>query len=294
MIVLNERRWAEHVLNTGDLGDSPYATVYMLARYFYHVEGLKRKKIMEKLDSLLSQLIADYNPVKWENVIEKAATQAKKRPLIEIPEITVNKGEIEFIKALKGMPLQRLAFTMIVIAKYFNILKETNNNWVNLELKQVFQLACVSATVKEQAKMYRKLIDADFMEYSKKVGNNNARVLILDDSEPEVYVDDMRAIGHFYQVYCGEPYTKCERCGVLIRQNKFGNKKYCADCAKAPSPGMRKFTCIDCGKEVFVVSRNAWSCRCESCQTEARKQEYRESKRRIRNNMSTALPEENS
>ena len=171
---------------------------------------------------------------------------------------------------------------MVVVAKYFNILRETNNNWINLEVNEIFDLACINATLDLKADMYRDLIDADFIQYSRKVGNNNARVLVLDDTEPVLFVDDLRAVGHVYQLYCGEPYFKCERCGILTRQNKNKTKKYCADCAKAPGPAMRKFTCIDCGKDVFVVTRNAWSCRCDECQSVKRRLDAKEGMRRYR------------
>lgn len=276
MLVLNERKWAERVFDTGDLGDKPAATVFVLARYLYHVEGLKRKKIIEKLDVMLSQILSDYSSIKWMQILEKAATTAKKRPLIEIESIPVTRGELDSIEALGSSRLRRLGFTMVVVAKYFNILRDTNNNWINLEVNEIFDLACINATLDLKADMYRDLIDADFIQYSRKVGNNNARVLVLDDTEPVLFVDDLRAVGHAYQLYCGEPYFKCERCGVLTRQNKNKTKKYCADCAKAPGPAMRKFTCIDCGREVFVVTRNSSAIRCLECQKIADKRYHRD------------------
>lgn len=282
MLVLNERKWAERVFDTGDLGDKPATTVFVLARYLYHVEGLKRKKIIEKLDTMLSQILSDYSPVKWMQILEKAATTAKKRPLIEIENIPVTKGELDSIGNLGTLRLRRLGFTMVVVAKYFNMLRDTNNNWINLEVNEIFDLACINATLDLKADMYRDLIDADFIQYSRKVGNNNARVLVLDDTEPVLFVDDLRTIGHVYQLYCGEPYFKCERCGVLTRQNKNKTKKYCADCAKVPGPAMRKFICIDCGKEVFVVSRNTSVVRCHDCQILARKRQNRDNQQRFR------------
>ncbi len=290
MIVLNERRWAEQVLDTGELGDNPAATAAVLARYYYHVQGLKRKEIIRKLDSLYSQLIPDYNPYGWEQLFDKVATQARRRELIEIESIPVNAGEMKIIEALPSSRLQRLAFTMVVIARYFNTIKSTNNNWVNLELKDVFALACITIPVLEQADMYKVLIDANVISYSRKVGNNNARVLILDDTKPKLFVDDLRAIGHQYQLYKGEPYSRCQKCGVLFRQSKQNNRKYCTECSKNHAMKMRKFTCIDCGKEVFVVSRDGWSCRCAECQTAARKLKYQRYHEKLKKESATALP----
>ena len=274
MIVINERKWAEQILETGDLGDNIGLAVYVLARYFNQVEGLKKKDNVAKIDALLSQLIPDYLPSRWEQLIDKAVANAKKRKLIEIDQIPVTTGEMTFIYTIESKPVQRLAFTMIVVARYFNILNSVNNNWVNLSPKELCNMAGVHVTVEEQAKMYRTLIDIGFIEYSKKVGNNNARVAILDDTEPEVYITDLRSIGNEFRLYDGEPYSRCERCGILIRQNKNKTRKYCNDCSKRPAMKMRKYTCIDCGKEVFVVSRDNASCRCADCKTKARKAKY--------------------
>lgn len=288
MIILNERVWAESVLETGQLGDNPGFAASVLARYFYHVEGLRHKKIFDRLNDLFSQLISDYNPVAWENLLDKAALRAKKRELIEIDSIPVTKKELEKIEALRLPRLKRLAFTMVVIAKYFDMINPKNNHWVNLELKEIFSMACISMSLAEQAKAYKALIDGGIIEYSKKVGNNNARVLILDDSEPEFCVDDLRAVGHRYQQYCGEPYFKCERCGILTRQNKYGNKKYCADCAKK-QVGMRHYKCIDCGRDMFVVSRNSSMIRCPECQKAARRLNNKERQQRHRNAVSPSV-----
>lgn len=271
MIVMNERRWANQILETGDLGDNRGLAIQVLARYFYWEEGLKKKAILERLDALLEQLIPDYNPVKWEPFLERAAVKAKKRKLIELDEIPVHKGEMDFISTIPRVQLRRLAFTMLVLARYFDTIKETNNHWINLEFAEVFRLACITATLEKQAEMYRALIDARFIEYSKRVGNNNARVLIMDDTETVYTVPDLRAIGHEYQLYCGEPYARCERCGVLFRQSAKMNRKYCKECSKRPAMAMRRYQCSDCGREVFVVSRNNASCRCAECQTKARK-----------------------
>lgn len=292
MIVLNERLWAEQILETGDLGSNQGAAIQVLARYYYWVEGLKRKAIIAKLHKLLAQLIPDYNPVRWEEFLDRSAVHAKKRQLIELDGVPVHTGELAFIEALPSVRLRRLAFTMVVVARYFNSIHAHNNNWVNLEVKEVFSLACVAATLSEQASMYRELIDAGFMEYSKKVGNNNARVLILDETETALVVPDLRMIGHEYQLYCGEPYIRCARCGVLTRQNTNQTKKYCAECAKHNVMTMRKFNCIDCGAEVFVVTRANASCRCPDCQKIATKLKYQRYHAKLKTKSATAQTED--
>lgn len=199
--------------------------------------------------------------------VERAAEQARRKPLIELDSIPISKAEIDAVNALPSGQHQKLGFTMLVLAKYFDLLRETNNHWVNLTPKDVFELACLNLTVFEQAMMYSDLIEAGFLQYSRKVGNNNARVLIIDGDDVEIEVTDFRKVGLVIAAYNGEPYSRCEKCGILFRQNRFKNLKYCNDCrTRKNKVAARIYNCIDCGKECVVVGRNHKSIRCPECQ----------------------------
>ena len=252
----------------------------MLARYYYHVGGLKRKGIIEKLDYVLAQIMPEYSKHMMSAYIDKVATKARERPLNEVDAVCVTNGEIEKIGELPTARLRRLMFTMCALARYFDEKHDTNNHWINVDPWDLFDMACISTTVDEQAKMYRALIDAEYIQFSKKFGNNNCRVLIMDNTTPEVFVSDFRKMGHEYQLYCGDPYVRCERCGVLfLKDKKAKGAKYCKSCREKLPISMRRYNCIDCGKEVFVVSRNHKSSRCAGCQAKAdllRYQRYNE------------------
>ena len=60
-LILNERKQAEHILATGDIGNKPSATVKLLVRYYYHVYDMRRKKILSAIDEFMSA-----NWVNWE------------------------------------------------------------------------------------------------------------------------------------------------------------------------------------------------------------------------------------
>lgn len=257
-------------MSTGDLGKNPYSSIALLARYYYHVDGLKRKGIIEKLDYVLTQIMPNYSKQMMSQYLDKVASKAREKPLDEIDAVYITEGEIKKIDTLPTPRLRRLMFTMCALARYFDWKHDTNNHWINVDPWDLFDMACISTTIDEQTKMYRALIDADYIQYSKKVGNNNCRVLILDDSSPEVFIEDFRSMGHEYQLYHGERYVRCERCGVLYKKAK-GSKgtNYCKACREKLPMSMRRYNCIDCGKEVFVISRNHKSSRCAECQAKA-------------------------
>ena len=278
---MNERREAEKILETGDLGVNEYSSISLLARYYYHVQGMKRMQIIKKLNQILPQIMPGYEPKRMAGFIDKVATRARGKPLTEIEAIHVTKKEIEKINELPSIRLQRLMFTMCVFARYFDTKKETNNHWVNIDPWDLYSAAKVNVAVNVQADMYRSLIDRGYIKYSKKIGNNNCQVLILDNSVPEVYVTDFRNIGYTYMKYTGGDYIECERCGLMYRRIK-GERKphYCKSCREKLPVSMRRYNCIDCGAEVFVMGSNHKSCRCAKCQSEANLLRYKKYKER--------------
>ncbi len=52
--VMNERKFAEEILNGDNLGDGVWYTLSVLAKYFYG-QGMSKKEIKAKLSSLISE-----------------------------------------------------------------------------------------------------------------------------------------------------------------------------------------------------------------------------------------------
>lgn len=54
-LILNEKKYAEELLETGKIGKKPSAAVKLLVRYYYHEHGLRKKKILSEIDSFMSK-----------------------------------------------------------------------------------------------------------------------------------------------------------------------------------------------------------------------------------------------
>lgn len=267
-LVLNEVAKAEYIIDTGELGTKPGSSIFLIARYYKQIKHMRVKDIVGSIHNIMEQTYPGYIRSNWEDTIEAAAKQAGKRPLVSIGSIPVTEAEISTVDALQNIKHRRLAFTMIVIAKYYNLVHTENNNWINLDPKRVFGMACVQASKADQALMYSQLTKCGIIAYSRKTGNVNARVLCLQpDSPVALEVTDLRCVGNDYMMFHCKRYSVCLRCGVTFKQNKQNNRKYCKECEGWHPIVRRKFRCADCGKEVFVVSRNTKSIRCPSCQT---------------------------
>lgn len=276
MIILNEKEYAERCLNENVINQdkNPYQVVSILAKYYYHICGYRKKKIYGLLIDYLKRYYPRYemNIGNWEKNVSKLATNAGKEDLFEISGVKITKPELLKIQSIKNKAKEKLLFTMLCIAKLNMKKNPQSNGWVNLETREIFLMARVSCTSVEQDIKIGELRQLGFLELPKKNGNLNFRVTFIDDDgDEELFISDFRELGYEYLKYKGENFFRCQECRILVRQNKNGTKKYCKDCAGYTPQETKKIICVDCGREFEVDSKNNKSCRCDECYTIYRK-----------------------
>ena len=198
-----------------------------------------------------------FNAVKWQNTIDRQVKKAKKYPLIEIDCIPISKNELETIKSINNKPQERLAFTLLCLAKFGNMVNPQNNDWTNRENKEIFKMANIQVGVQKQAVMIRSLRDKGLIHYSRIVDNLNTNVLYIDnESEIILGISDFRNLGYEYLLWCGENFIRCKECETLIRKNN--NKiKYCKDCAGIIKNEQNK-KYYHLGKQKTVITPCRW------------------------------------
>ena len=232
MIILNERKEAEKLIENGNVGSKPSETLGLLARY-YHSEGFTGKELYHKLNEFMQANYPRYNADAWKDTIYSRIKKAEKYPLVEVSDIIITKSEINTIQNLKSLPLERLAFTLLCIAKFGNERNKANNGWICRSHKEIFKIANVPATIQTQAKMLNTLYQNGLIGFSMKITNTNVQVLFINDNSDEVLrISDFRELGLEYMNYIGKhKYIRCAECGRLIRCVKNARTKYCKDCA---------------------------------------------------------------
>lgn len=233
MIILNEKKEAERIIACGDLGVKPSQTLALLARYFFWEEHLDGKDLFDRLDEFMRENYYKYKPDAWHETILGKVKKAGKYPLAEIDEVEITQGEIEIINSLKSLRLERLAFTLLCIAKYGNKRNQDNNGWVCRPHNEIFKLASVPVTTKEQAIMLNTLYNLGLIGYSKKITNINIQVLFISEKSHIAFsVSDFRELGNEYMNYMKKhKYIRCCECGRLIKSSPNGRTKYCRECA---------------------------------------------------------------
>lgn len=257
-------------MNHGFMSCSMETTVFILARYYRTEKHKKRKAIEKELEQFLESKCITYQTKKiyWKNIIEKAADKAMKKSLQIVDGVRITKAEINTISSIGNKSLEKLAFTLLCLAKYRDILNKKNNSWVNYDFKEIFTLARISCPATERPLYINKLYNLGLLSFSKKVDNTSVRVnYICDTSDFALFVSDFRELGYEYLKYRGENYVRCAECRILIKGNKNGTRRYCSNCAGNPVVKIKKVYCIDCGKEFYVRSKNHKTTRCTDCQS---------------------------
>lgn len=282
-IVLNEKVYLDEYLKSNKFLDNPYYIVGLYIRYQYFYNNLKPKQIKQVAYDFLESRYPQfsYNKSYWDDFIDISIRKAKKYPLRELNGIRITQMELNTISNIKNKILERLAFTLLCLAKYSIAVNPKSNGWVNFDAKIIYSLAHINCTVAERYQKLSKLYDMGLLELPKKNDNLSVRVTYINDnSDAALFIDDFRELGFEYLKYKGENYIRCGECGKLIRNNKNGTRRYCLDCA-AYSPQLYKtMTCTDCGKEFRVDAMNNQSCRCDVCQEKRDKALKKERNRR--------------
>lgn len=232
-IVLNEIKWAERMIESCDLGSNTYETLCRVAKY-YRAQGLQKRDVRKKTEEFLYRCDPYISPVLWADTLDKAVKAGMKYPPVVIDKIIVTKPEMDTILSLNGIQLQRLAFTLLCVAKYMLKVAPQTGGWVNAPENEIMNMANVKTTYKRQNLMYGQLLDAGLLQSSKKISNLNVKVLFMQDGETAVEVTDFRDLGNQLMMYTGKPYFVCQNCGLTVKVPDGANRgkmKYCQDCA---------------------------------------------------------------
>ena len=232
-IVLNEIEWAKRMVEMKELGDHPYETLCRAAKYFRSNE-MKRSEIRTALEKFLLSCDPYASVVLWSDTLDRATRVGMKYDPVMIDQITVTKPEMDTILKLGGVQIQRLAFTLLCVAKYMLAVAPQTDGWVNTPVSDIMKMANIRSSYKRQNLMYGQLLDAGLLQSSKKISNLNVRVLFIKDGEQALAVKDFRDLGNQFMRYIGKPYFVCQNCGLTVKvpEGAMTKKmKYCPECA---------------------------------------------------------------
>lgn len=233
-IVLNERSWTEEMITSRSLGKKPFETMRRVARYYLD-NGIPKREVRRMMDSFLLQCDPTASLPKWAGALDSALLLAGKYESINIDGIAITAPEMKRIERSGGRQIQRLAFTLLCLSKYWNAVTKSSEGWVNSNDSDIMRMANINTSIKRQSLMYHTLNEAGMIRFSKKVDNTNVQVCFEEPGETVLYVTDFRNLGYQYMMYHGGDFFVCTNCGITTKNEKTSTRgpkqKYCRECA---------------------------------------------------------------
>lgn len=261
--------------------DNPEETIRDLARYNYHILGMKKEDNYDSILSYMSQNCTDFYEEKYFKIIYRNIASAKKYKFRNVKSVKITRTEIDKIIGLNDIRKEKIAFVLLAIAKYYNNVSSDNNNRMYISISDLFKLSRVAIPCKERASYLHFAYQEGILVEHMFVGTNLKVVGFIDDNNDtvmELYENDYKELAYVYLNYKNGGYKYCKQCGKLFKMNKNApGRLYCKDCGqKEETDRFKVMKCIDCGAEFAVDIRNMNKCRCDSCQHEVDKEKTRQ------------------
>ena len=231
---MDELAEAKKAIKTGYMDDKkPTNTIKILIKY-YRDKGMDKEQIRNQIEDFMVKNFKDFNSSSWQVSLDRLVMIYFKSDfkLIKIEKIKVTKKELVAIEKLKNIKLEKLAFTLLVYAKVFNQVNDSNDNWVKGSNNAITKDADIIETGKSQKILFKQLKDLGYINYAKMVDKTSTQVTFIDeDSSPVIRITDFRNFILEYLKWKGENITYCSECGKPIKvvNNKV---KYCKECGK--------------------------------------------------------------
>ena len=238
MLILNEEKYAKD-LYLGQKTDvkSIVALIGYITRYQLYVLNYSDEDNYKYAVQWLSKHHTNFDEGCYSNLISDAIKRAYKNPFYRINNIQITKSELDIILSINDLRAEKVLFVLLCMAKQQSISYKFTSGLVKYSLPTLCKEARISVPSDDREYILYNIVQLGFLGYPKK---NDTRCLIVnfinDDDEVVLNLDeiDCQELAYIYLNWKnnGKGYTRCQRCGRLMRQSKTKPKKYCEECAK--------------------------------------------------------------
>ena len=284
----NDKADIEHKIVSNYVNqENPEETIRDLARYNYHILGMKKEDNYDSILRYMRDNCPDFYEEKYFKIIYRNIASAKKYKFRDVAPVIITQSEIDKITSLHDIRKEKIAFVLLAIAKYYNNVSLDNNNRMYLSMSDLFKLARVAIPCKERATYLHFAYEDGILTEHTFVGTNLKIVAFVDNDSDVVMKlreDDYKELAYTYLNYKNGGYKKCMGCGRLFKMRKGANKQlYCKECGlKQEKSEIEVRRCKKCQTEFIVNKFNTESNMCEDCYKEHRRTTVRENVRRFR------------
>lgn len=251
-IYLSDLENAKFVLEQKRLTKNYFNDLRLVGRYYLNM-GYSKNQAREKIDEFMLACGVDCKTNVFTDKGDNAIKAAERMRFIVNDSIYIFKHEMDVIDSLDGIQLRKIAFTLLCLAKYWDLKRDNNNHWIYNKDSEIMSMANVAVTTRRQSELYRKLQDYGLVRFSRKVDGTSMMINFLSNEGACVLaISDFRNLGYQYLRFHGGAFFSCENCGVTTRATG-KNHKYCQSCAakihtrqKVNSVMKRRKLCEEC------------------------------------------------
>ncbi len=233
-MILNEYEIAESILKNNQIQKKE--ELFIVAKYLRREMKCDVLETYSILNTLMENSCNNYRAIDYASYLENLAIKAQQYELKKISEIKITNKELDLINNIDNAKQRRLLFVLLVFAKYNNLLSVHNNNWCNIQIRDLYKIARVATrNSKEKALLLCKLKNQGVIDFSKQNVNHNIKCLIVDESDIDIglVLTDLRELGYQYiNFYDKTQFSCCDNCGKIIKKNSKNDfsSKYCNEC----------------------------------------------------------------
>ncbi len=239
MLILNEEKYAQGIYDEKNKDvKSVLQKIGYITRHLLHSLNQNDEENYKNSVEWLKKHHSNFDEIYYSNLISDAIKKAHKKPFYRIESIKITKSELDIISSLDNLRAEKILFVLLCMAKQQAISNGFTNGLVKYSITDLCKTARISVPAEEREYILYNIVQRGFLGYPKK---NNTQCLIVnfvDNSDDNVALNlneaDCYELAYLYLSWKndGKGYTKCQRCGRMIKQSKTKPKKYCEECAQ--------------------------------------------------------------
>lgn len=245
-VITDENKIVQDALK-GEYDENNISTVLkLLIKHYYIKRVINELELREKILDFLKNNYNDYKRGNWENAVYclvdrflKSIKRYKIEPkLIKIEDIRITENELNKIKELNNIKLEKVAFIMLVYGKISKqIIHNGEDIWVNESVSNILKEAKINANKKDKQLLFYELSTKGYIQECNKITKSSFKLNYADKNDKSnvtIIINDFEGVVYQYLIWKGERWKRCENCNNKWFKLKShnSNQKCCNYCAK--------------------------------------------------------------
>ena len=188
MIIINEYNYVKEIMESNKIPDKMSIKKLMLYIAKYYFDDSRNWKeyrsfIFERIKEFdLPQTYQEYKYNSYlEDICKRLLSGDLSNNLKKVESVNIYKSEISNVDKCDNDKQKKLLFTLYVLAKVAD-----NNGWVNYDLKDIFQLANITATIQDRVLLMHELYKKGLIQQSKRNDKNGYKVELGLDKDDQI------------------------------------------------------------------------------------------------------------